>query len=86
MVSLLITTSEEAYKRPFGYDRLSGEEQYTVSAKDNVIVFVFDYFSNLYCELPEKLTFGGFQVYFWKSSVPRKSIISSNERLLRSVA
>ena len=40
MVSLLITTSEEAYKRPFGYDRLSGEEQYTVSAKDNVILAI----------------------------------------------
>ena len=75
-VSLLITTSEEAYKRPFGDDRLSGEEQYTVSAKDNVIVFVLDYFSSLYCELSEKLNFDGFQVYFWKSSVPRKSMIS----------
>ena len=44
MFSLLITAPEEAYKRPFGDDRLSGEEQYTVSAKDNVIVFVLGLF------------------------------------------
>lgn len=50
MFSLLITAPEEAYKRPFGDDRLSGEEQYTVSAKDNVIVFVLDYFSSLYLQ------------------------------------
>ncbi len=48
LFSLLATAPPEAYKRMQGDDRLSGKEQYTVSANENVIVFVLDYFSSLY--------------------------------------
>lgn len=50
LVSLLATAPQEAYKRLQGSDRLSGEEQYTVSANENIIVFVLDYFSSLYLQ------------------------------------
>ncbi len=46
-VSLMVTADPGAYKRNEGW-RLSGAEQYTVSSKENVIVFVLDYFSNKY--------------------------------------
>lgn len=49
-LSLLLTAPAEAYKRPTGDDRLSGTEQYTVSAEKNVIVFVLDYFSSQYLQ------------------------------------
>ena len=50
LVSLLATAPQEAYKRSQGSDRLSGEDQYTVSADKNIIVFVLDYFSSLYLQ------------------------------------
>lgn len=50
MISLLATAPKEAYERAKGSDRLSGEDQYTVSADENVIVFVLDYFSSLYLQ------------------------------------
>ena len=50
LVSLLATAPQEAYKRLQGSDRLSGEDQYTVSANENIIVFVLDYFSSLYLQ------------------------------------
>lgn len=50
MISLLVTAPADAFKRPLGNDRLSGKEQYTVSANQNVIVFVLDYFSSLYLQ------------------------------------
>lgn len=48
LVSLLVTAQKEAYERPEGTWHLSGEEQYTVSAEQNVIVIILDYFSNQY--------------------------------------
>ena len=48
---------------------LSGEEQYTISSKSNVIVFILDYFSNTYVdkmlqEYPDALdAFNGFTYY-----------------------
>lgn len=48
MISLLLTSPKEAFERAKGKNRLSGEDQYTVSANENVIVFVLDYFSSLY--------------------------------------
>lgn len=50
-VSLLLTAEEEAYKRPDGFWMLSGEEQYVVSAEDNIIVFVLDCFNNQYIDV-----------------------------------
>lgn len=50
LVSLFATAPQEAYKRLQGSDRLSGEDQYTVSANENIIVFVLDYFSSLYLQ------------------------------------
>ena len=47
LVSLVLTAKESAYEYPTGEWHLSGEEQYTVSAKDNVIVIILDYYSNL---------------------------------------
>lgn len=47
--SLIFTAGADAYVRDeSGQYILSGEEQYTVSAKDNIIVFIMDYFSNEY--------------------------------------
>ncbi len=55
-LSLLLTAKEEAYK--YSTEKvwhLSGEQQYVVSANDNVIVFVLDYFSSRYLDpLQEK--------------------------------
>ncbi len=50
MVSLLATAPKEAYERAKGDDRLWGKDQYTVSANENIIVFVLDYFSSLYLQ------------------------------------
>ncbi len=50
LVSLLLTAKDSAYAREEGSWHLSGEEQFTVSADQNVIVFVLDYFSNQYLE------------------------------------
>ncbi len=47
LFSLVLTAGEGAYEYPKGTWHLSGEEQYTVSGKDNVIVIVLDYYSNL---------------------------------------
>ena len=47
-ISLLTTAKEEAYQYPEGKWYLSGEDQYVVSAKENVIVLILDYFSNQY--------------------------------------
>lgn len=50
IISLLITAKEEAYQYPEGKWYLSGENQYVVSANENVIVIILDYFSNQYLE------------------------------------
>lgn len=50
LLSLLLTAKETAYVREEGKWHLSGEEQFTVSAEQNVIVIVLDYFSNQYLE------------------------------------
>lgn len=50
LVSLLFTAKETAYVREEGNWHLSGEEQFTVSAEENVIVIILDYFSNQYLE------------------------------------
>lgn len=50
MVSLVATAPKDAYERAGDSDRLSGKEQYTVSADKNIIVFVLDYFSSLYLQ------------------------------------
>lgn len=50
MVSLLATAPKDAYERAKGSDRLWGKDQYTVSANENIIVFVLDYFSSLYLQ------------------------------------
>lgn len=47
-VSLLITANDDAYKRVEKGYHLSGANQFTVSANENVIVFVLDMFSNSY--------------------------------------
>lgn len=54
LVSLTLTADEGAYKRPDGSWHLSGEEQYVVSGKENVIVFVLDWFSNQYVDSVKK--------------------------------
>lgn len=50
LVSLWVTADEKAFKYPMteASYHLSGEEQYTVSANENVIVFVLDMYSNWY--------------------------------------
>lgn len=50
LVSLLVSAREEAYRYPEGAWHLSGEKQYVVSADQNVIVVVLDFFSNQYLE------------------------------------
>ncbi len=50
LVSLILTAGEDAYKRPAENWHISGVDQYTVSAKNNVIVIILDYFSNQYIE------------------------------------
>lgn len=52
-VSLIVTGSEAAFSRGEEDWHFTGAEQYTVSAKSNVIVMVLDYFSNAY--IPEEL-------------------------------
>lgn len=49
-VSLMVSAEDVAYEYEEGAWYISGENQYTVSANDNVIVFVLDYFSNQYVE------------------------------------
>lgn len=47
--TLVFSAGADAYVREDGGQYiLSGEEQYSVSAKDNIIVFIMDYFSNEY--------------------------------------
>ena len=48
LISLLLTGPEDAFARTDNPERLSGAEQYVVSSKDNIIVFVLDYFSSDY--------------------------------------
>lgn len=49
--SLIFTAGSEAFQREeSGQYFFSGEEQYTVSANENIIVFILDYFSNEYLE------------------------------------
>lgn len=49
LVSLALNAGEEAYEHPGGdIWFLSSKDQYTVSAKENVIVIILDYFSNQY--------------------------------------
>lgn len=52
LVSLWVTAPKAAweYEMEEGTWHLSGAEQYTVSSKENVIVFLLDYFSNQYKE------------------------------------
>lgn len=50
MISLPLTAPRDAFERVQGNARLSGVDQYTVSAKDNVIVLVLDYFSSMYLQ------------------------------------
>ncbi len=50
LVSLIVTAKEDAYLYPEGGYHLSGEDQFTVSADQNVIVLILDYFSNQYLE------------------------------------
>lgn len=47
LISLVLTADEGAYEYPKSTWHLSGAEQYTVSAKENVIVILLDYYSNL---------------------------------------
>lgn len=56
LVSLLLTANEDAFhhKEVEGTWHLSGEDQYKVSADENVIVIVLDYFSNQYIAPLEK--------------------------------
>lgn len=54
LVSLMMTAKEDAYKYQEGNWHLSGENQYVVSANNNVIVIVLDYFSNQYLEPLQK--------------------------------
>lgn len=55
LVTLVATAGEEAYKRPTENWHISGMDQYTVSAKENVIVLILDYFSNTYIEKMEAI-------------------------------
>ena len=55
LISLMLTAGEEAYERPAENWHISGMNQYTVSAKENVIVIVLDYFSNKYIEQMEAI-------------------------------
>lgn len=48
LISLLLTAGEDAYQHPTDEWKLSGESQYVVSANENVIVIILDYFSNQY--------------------------------------
>lgn len=49
-ISLMLSADDTAYYYEEGAWYLSGENQYTVSAEKNIIVFVLDYFSNQYLE------------------------------------
>lgn len=46
LVSLLVTAREDAYHHKTQEWHLTGEEQYAVSARENVILIILDYFSN----------------------------------------
>ncbi len=46
LVSLLVTAREDAYHHEAQEWHLTGEEQYVVSARENVILIILDYFSN----------------------------------------
>lgn len=49
-VALLATANKEAFHYPESAWHLSGKEQFTVSANENVIVIILDMFSNSYLE------------------------------------
>lgn len=49
-VSLMLSAEDIAYKYEEGEWYLSGENQFVVSANENIIVLVLDYFSNQYIE------------------------------------
>ncbi len=46
LVSLLVTARDEAYHHKTQEWHLTGEDQYAVSARENVILIILDYFSN----------------------------------------
>lgn len=46
LVSLLVTARDEAYHHKTQEWHLTGEDQYVVSARENVILIILDYFSN----------------------------------------
>lgn len=46
LVSLLVTARDEAYHHKTQEWHLTGEDQYVVSANENVILIILDYFSN----------------------------------------
>ena len=50
MVTILTTAPAEVYEYAEGDYYLSGEEQMTLSAKKNTVVFILDHFSNQYIE------------------------------------
>ncbi len=52
-VSLVVTADEDAYQYPELGLALTGEDQYVVSAKDNIIVFVLDFFCNTWVDKME---------------------------------
>lgn len=49
-ISLMLSAEDVAYKYEEGEWFLSGENQFVVSANENIIVIVLDYFSNQYLE------------------------------------
>ena len=49
-VSLMLSAEDIAYKYEEGEWYLSGENQFVVSANENIIILVLDYFSNQYIE------------------------------------
>lgn len=50
LVSLLLTAEQKAFRYPETNWHLTGKDQFTVSADQNVIVLILDYFSNDYVE------------------------------------
>lgn len=50
LFSLIITASDNAYKYSEIEWKLDGENQFTVSSEENIIVFVLDYYANEYLD------------------------------------
>lgn len=48
LISLLVSSPSESFQRPVGNTRLSAEQQFTVSSKQNIVVFILDYYSSQY--------------------------------------